>query len=121
MAMYIAGYGLGRFWVEGLRIDRADELAGLRWNQWVAIAMVVGGSIALAVMRRNPILEEIDPFDDVDESVTTALDNGDLGDGGENPTADGEVVKDADNAAADTDDADPLDTDLEPAIADPDD
>jgi prolipoprotein diacylglyceryl transferase len=48
LAVYVAGYGLGRFWVEGLRIDRADELAGLRWNQWVAAAAVVGG-VALAV------------------------------------------------------------------------
>ena len=50
MAMYVIGYGVGRFWVEGLRIDRADELAGLRWNQWVAIAMVVGGGIALRLI-----------------------------------------------------------------------
>lgn len=108
MAMYIAGYGLGRFWVEGLRIDRADELAGLRWNQWVAIAMVVGGSIALAVMRSNPILEESDPFDEPDESVTDVLEDGEVV----------EDTEDTDDAAAD---GDPLDSDLEPVIADPDD
>ena len=39
LAMYVLGYGIGRFWVEGLRIDEADELGGLRWNQWVAIAL----------------------------------------------------------------------------------
>ncbi|MBI5088168.1 MAG: prolipoprotein diacylglyceryl transferase [Actinobacteria bacterium] len=37
MAMYVLGYGVGRFWVEGLRIDPADHVAGLRWNQWVAL------------------------------------------------------------------------------------
>jgi prolipoprotein diacylglyceryl transferase len=57
MVMYVIGYGIGRFWVEGLRIDDADELAGLRWNQWVALAAVVGGSIVLAWMRRHPIPE----------------------------------------------------------------
>ncbi len=54
MAMYVMGYGLGRFWIEGLRIDEADELAGLRFNQWVAVAFVVVGAAALAIMRRHP-------------------------------------------------------------------
>ena len=31
------GLRLGRLWVEGLRIDPADEIGGLRWNQWVAV------------------------------------------------------------------------------------
>jgi len=54
LAVYVAGYGLGRFWVEGLRIDRADELAGLRWNQWVAAVAVVGGvAMALRALRRG--------------------------------------------------------------------
>lgn len=54
LAVYVAGYGLGRFWVEGLRIDRADELAGLRWNQWVAAAAIVGGAVmALRALRRG--------------------------------------------------------------------
>jgi hypothetical protein len=29
-------------------------VAGLRFNQWVAVAFVVGGAVALAVMRRHP-------------------------------------------------------------------
>ncbi len=104
MAMYILGYGLGRFWVESLRIDRADELGGLRWNQWVAIAMVVGGGIVLAVMRRNPIREETDLFEDRDESVTDVVDDG--------------AADEADDAVADTD---RLDSDLDPVTAEPDD
>ena len=59
MVMYIMGYGAGRFWVEGLRIDPADEIAGLRWNQWVSLAAVVGGGIVLAYMRRHPIPEPV--------------------------------------------------------------
>ncbi len=54
-AMYVIGYGIGRFWVEGLRIDEADQVAGLRFNQWVAITMIVGGAVALAVMRMYPV------------------------------------------------------------------
>ena len=55
--MYVIGYGIGRFWVEGLRIDRADEFVGLRFNQWVAAVAVVGGVVLLAWMRRHPIAE----------------------------------------------------------------
>lgn len=51
MAVYVMGYGLGRFWIEGLRIDPADELAGLRWNQWVALAAIVGGAVWLYLTR----------------------------------------------------------------------
>lgn len=43
LAVYVAGYGVGRFWIEGLRIDPAGHVGGLRWNQWVALAAVVGG------------------------------------------------------------------------------
>lgn len=74
MPMYVIGYGLGRFWVEGLRIDRADEIAGLRWNQWVAVAAVIGGGVVLAFMRRHPVLESADPLEDREELVTDVLD-----------------------------------------------
>jgi prolipoprotein diacylglyceryl transferase len=57
--MYIIGYGIGRFWVEGLRIDRADEMLGLRWNQWVSIMAIAGGVVVLAWMRRHPIPEPV--------------------------------------------------------------
>jgi prolipoprotein diacylglyceryl transferase len=54
MAVYVIGYGVGRFWIEGLRIDRADELGGLRWNQWVSLAAIVGGAIVLWWWERRP-------------------------------------------------------------------
>ncbi len=59
MVMYLMGYGVGRFWVEGLRIDPADEIAGLRLNQWVALAAVVVGAVVLAWMRRHPFPEPV--------------------------------------------------------------
>lgn len=43
LACYTIGYGIGRFWIEGLRIDPAKEGGGLRLNQWTAIVLVVGG------------------------------------------------------------------------------
>jgi prolipoprotein diacylglyceryl transferase len=52
-AVYLIGYGAGRFWIEGLRIDptEASDVAGLRWNQWVALAAVVAGAVWLARTR----------------------------------------------------------------------
>ena len=31
MGLYLALYGLGRFWVEGLRVDPADDVGPFRW------------------------------------------------------------------------------------------
>ena len=53
MALYVGGYGLGRFWVEGLRIDPAKSGGGLRLNQWVAIAMMAGCLIYLVIDMRK--------------------------------------------------------------------
>ena len=53
LAGYVIGYGLGRFWVEGLRIDPAKEGGGLRLNQWMAIVLVVGGVVYLVVEARR--------------------------------------------------------------------
>ena len=60
-ALYVSGYGLGRLWIEGLRIDDASFIGGLRWNQWVAIAAIVGGLIYLAVTSSSgDSAEEVD-------------------------------------------------------------
>lgn len=53
MAVYLLGYGIGRFWVEGLRIDLAHHVGGLRWNQWVALAVIVGSLGYLIVSGRT--------------------------------------------------------------------
>ncbi len=94
--MYIIGYGIGRFWVEGLRIDRADQVAGLRWNQWVAVMAVVGGGLVLAWMRRHPIPEPVIGVPVVEE-----------------PGLD-EVLANDDDADRADDDADRADVDDEP-------
>ena len=54
MGLYVAAYGVGRFWVEGLRVDPADEIGPFRLNQWVAIAAVVVGLTAWALLRDRP-------------------------------------------------------------------
>ena len=66
MAVYLMGYGTGRFWIEGLRIDPADEIAGLRFNQWVSLVAVVAGALWL-FFTRGQKWPETPPVDDVDE------------------------------------------------------
>jgi prolipoprotein diacylglyceryl transferase len=52
--VYAAGYSAVRFFVEGLRIDEADEIAGLRFNQWTSIVVVaVSAGILLVDARRH--------------------------------------------------------------------
>ena len=46
--VYLGGYFAGRFWIEGLRIDPAHVVGGLRWNQWVSIAVV--GVVATIIL-----------------------------------------------------------------------
>ncbi len=53
MAVYVMGYGIGRFWVEGLRIDEADEFGGLRFNQWMALLAIAGGAAFLVWVQRG--------------------------------------------------------------------
>jgi prolipoprotein diacylglyceryl transferase len=42
-AVYVLGYGLGRFWVEALRSDEASLILGVRINLWVSGLLVIGG------------------------------------------------------------------------------
>jgi prolipoprotein diacylglyceryl transferase len=53
LAIYVMGYGVGRLWVEGIRIDPADEIGGLRFNQWMAIVAIIGGAAYLAWLART--------------------------------------------------------------------
>jgi prolipoprotein diacylglyceryl transferase len=54
MGFYFIGYGAGRFWVEGMRIDRANEFGGLRVNQWIALLMMLGGLAYVLWARGRP-------------------------------------------------------------------
>ena len=47
VALWVFGYGLGRLWVEALRVDAASLIAGVRVNTWMAlVAILVGGAVA---------------------------------------------------------------------------
>ena len=53
-AIYIAGYSLGRFFIEGLRIDAAQDIGGLRLNQWTSIAILFLGLLLFYRLQRKP-------------------------------------------------------------------
>jgi len=47
---YVAGYALGRLWVESLRIDPATRVLGLRVNIWVS-AVALAAALTVLVVR----------------------------------------------------------------------
>lgn len=50
-AVYVLAYGVGRFWIEGMRIDPAEAFLGLRLNQWMSVVIVAGALVYLLVVR----------------------------------------------------------------------
>lgn len=53
-AIYIAGYSLGRFFIESIRIDPAQAIAGLRLNQWTSILIFGLGLFLFWRLQRKP-------------------------------------------------------------------
>lgn len=50
-ALYLSLYATGRLWIEGLRIDDAAQLFGLRLNQYVMVAVLIGSAYYLMTRR----------------------------------------------------------------------
>lgn len=56
--LYLIWYGVGRFFIEGIRLDPSEVYLGVRVNQWAAILVVIIGLILMVVQaRRHPGLE----------------------------------------------------------------
>jgi prolipoprotein diacylglyceryl transferase len=52
---YVVLYTLGRVWIEALRIDPAETIAGVRLNVWTSIIVGLGALVAFVVVgRRHP-------------------------------------------------------------------
>jgi prolipoprotein diacylglyceryl transferase len=81
-AVYVVGYSIGRFWIEGLRIDPAHTVGGLRINQWVALVSGLIAALYLMVdwYRHRGVVEapEPDPQEDDSEPLTEEHDPDDL-------------------------------------------
>lgn len=99
-AWYVAGYTFGRFFLEGLRIDPANTVAGLRVNEWVSLVLfaVAAGFIVRDRLRHRgepaPVPPAAQPAPaPVDGPDDTSLVDG-AGDGENAPAGAGAPVSD---------------------------
>ena len=53
LAVYVCGYGLGRLWIEAVRIDPASLVAGVRVNIWMSLVLIAGSAWYLLWTRRR--------------------------------------------------------------------
>ena len=52
-ALYVAGYCVGRFWIELMRSDTATLLAGIRVNTFTSTFVFVGAVVYIMVARKG--------------------------------------------------------------------
>ncbi|MFI7634609.1 prolipoprotein diacylglyceryl transferase [Nonomuraea sp. NPDC049400] len=107
-ALYVAGYTLGRFWIEGLRIDpvggvdHAVTFLGLRLNQWTSIVLFVAALAYFWLARKRDSAEVVLPPDQAGSTGAEAPQDGDPG--ADAPDADRpEEDRSGDDRAADPD------------------
>ena len=53
LAVYACGYGLGRLWIEAVRIDPASLLLGVRVNIWMSLVLIVVSALYLLMTRHR--------------------------------------------------------------------
>ncbi|KAA1423439.1 prolipoprotein diacylglyceryl transferase [Mumia zhuanghuii] len=111
VALYVAIYTAGRFWIEGLRIDTAHELLGLRLNQWTSIVLFVA-AIALFVWLTKSGRGAREDVVQVDKDAAAA--DGEAADDDTAP-ADGDTAPAADDAEPRAGDTAPAADDTAPA------
>jgi hypothetical protein len=51
-AVYVLLYTVGRFWIEALRVDPANQILGLRLNLWTSVLVGLGALVYLVVSAR---------------------------------------------------------------------
>ena len=51
VGLWVFGYGLGRLWVEALRVDQASLIVGVRVNTWMALAAIAVGAVVTWIGR----------------------------------------------------------------------
>ncbi|ALC06269.1 Prolipoprotein diacylglyceryl transferase [Corynebacterium deserti GIMN1.010] len=61
-ALYVAGYTLGRFWIEQMRVDEATLVGGIRINTIVSAVVFIGAVIVFFLLKKGrETPEEVDP------------------------------------------------------------
>ncbi len=69
--LYVLGYALGRLWIETIRVDFASELAGVRVNIWVMLALIIG-SVTYLLWGRG---DDVESVSDDTESENISLES----------------------------------------------
>ncbi|MBI3686584.1 MAG: prolipoprotein diacylglyceryl transferase [Actinobacteria bacterium] len=59
-AVYVMAYTVGRFWIESLRVDHANQILGMRLNTWTSLVVFVAAS-AYLLLHRGPRETEVEP------------------------------------------------------------
>lgn len=60
--LYVAGYTLGRFFIEFMRRDEANLILGLRVNTWVSAILFITAMVIFLILRKGrETPEEVDP------------------------------------------------------------
>ena len=84
--VYLIGYGLGRGWIELLRIDTAERYLGLSRNNLIAILVVLIGIVGLRYWERHgPPKEPEEPEEDDDPDESDESDDADDNDDPDEP------------------------------------
>ena len=106
-ALYLAGYTVGRFWIELLRIDDAHHILGMRLNNWTAIVVFLGAVAYIYWARNKTGPENVIAATAHEPAVPAGTGSGESE--AEAGTADkgGETKADLTKAAGDTEDGKP--------------
>lgn len=51
--LYLIWYGIGRVWIESIRIDASETLLGIRTNVWTALLAIVVGLLIIRIQKRE--------------------------------------------------------------------
>jgi prolipoprotein diacylglyceryl transferase len=70
--VYLIGYGIGRGWIEALRIDTVERYLGLSRNNWIALLIIVIGVVGLWWWERRAVPADVGADEDADEDAVAA-------------------------------------------------
>lgn len=85
-ALYVAGYTLGRFWIEQMRTDEATMVFDMRINTLVSAVVFIGAVVVFFLLKKGR--ESPDEVDPIHQAALAEVSAGDTGEG--DPTAGGE-------------------------------
>ncbi len=85
-ALYVAAYTVGRAWIEALRVDEAEQVLGLRLNQWTCVVVFLGAVVYIVVSAR------LRPGREIIRWAEAPADDDEPTSGDDEPTSDHEVT-----------------------------